>query len=491
MNRRRGIVAILLSTMLLVLMVAVYQQITHQYHRGDQAMRYSSFREDPMGASVLFESLENIPELTVEKNTEPILNKLDSPNRTLVFLGAHISPDPTSLLEDLETFVTDGGKLVIAFSAWSYWDVISPGWSESLQELLLPEADPEETVDDNDANHESAPETASEVGENETNDAEPPDESAVYTESEEQDKAIVVEEERESTAKQPNYQDISERWGFKYTLPYEEEEETTRRNRDDTYYEVLQNNIASSTEHPEYVDFNLPTSLPWRSKVAFEDTGDEWTSLYTINSHAVVMHRHMGEGEILLISDSFLFSNECLKFQPQSSFISWTLGSHSNIVFNESHLGGMTQGNVMTLIRRYRLTGYLFAFVLVGLLFAWKNSVSLLPCRPALESDKLMRIDTYFDSTTTLSHLLRRGLDYNQLLSTAYDEWMKSSTYAHTIPIDTQEQIQTDLQLGHSSSHFAKLNVRTTTAIDALKAYNRLIARLRQLESRNIADQKE
>lgn len=454
---------------MLTLTIAVYQQITYQYHRGDQAMRYSSFRQDPMGASVLLESLENIPGLTVVQNTEPITNRLGSSDSTLIFLGASTSSDPTYLLENLETFVSDGGKLVIALSAWSFRRMIAPGWLDEVQEQLthiFPTDDPEVSEDDN-----------------EIHESELSDDSEAQSTSEEQYEAIAVEEERESTAKQPRYQNISDRWGLEYILAYEDESENEDGKRDETYYEVLKTNMALSTNHPDFIGYKLPEYLPWRSKVAFEDTSGEWATLYTINDNAVVMHRHMGDGEILLLSDSFVFSNECLKYQLQSSFISWALGKHHNIIFNESHLGGMIQGNIMTLIRRYNLSGFLFAFILIGMLFVWKSSVSLLPRRPAVESARLTRVDTYFDSTTTLSHLLRRGLDYRQLLNTAYDEWKKSSAYSQALPSTIEEQIITDLRIDKTAENTRKFTDKISTPLQALNTYNRLIERLRHIES--------
>lgn len=86
---------------------------------GDVYPPYSSLRTDPLGAKALYESLEAMPGITVERLYKERA-VLDGPDEAMFVLGV----DPVGwwsvkakTLEDYEKLVKNGGRLVIAFLA--------------------------------------------------------------------------------------------------------------------------------------------------------------------------------------------------------------------------------------------------------------------------------------------------------------------------------------------------------------------------------------
>src|SRR6185503_18842287 len=88
-----------------------------RFEAGDVYPKYSSFRADPLGAKALFESLQRL--VPTSRHLERWSKLGEGGETTLLYLGA----DPESLrfhkheLQNLETFVGSGGRLVISFVA--------------------------------------------------------------------------------------------------------------------------------------------------------------------------------------------------------------------------------------------------------------------------------------------------------------------------------------------------------------------------------------
>src|SRR5947209_8399809 len=93
-----------------------------RFEAGDIYPEYSSLRADPLGAKAFYESLDNL--LSAQRNYRPLSKLGDGRAATLLYLGAQstfmfesrsdlrLSPEE---FKDLETFVMDGGRLVISF----------------------------------------------------------------------------------------------------------------------------------------------------------------------------------------------------------------------------------------------------------------------------------------------------------------------------------------------------------------------------------------
>src|SRR5215204_2783323 len=88
-----------------------------RFQAGDVYPMYSSFRADPLGTKALFESLQ--PLLPTARHLERWSKLGNGGGTTLLFLGTE--PDHLRFhkqqLQNLETFVGSGGRLVISFAA--------------------------------------------------------------------------------------------------------------------------------------------------------------------------------------------------------------------------------------------------------------------------------------------------------------------------------------------------------------------------------------
>lgn len=120
-----------------------------RFESGDVYPYYSSLRSDPLGVKVLYESLDQCCGLNVERSYDPftkVKNRTDTAYLDLGDRAGGVALLPGEAADDLESFVTNGGRLVITFVPYSK--------TEDLQKELLfslfnlePE-DPTQKLDD-------------------------------------------------------------------------------------------------------------------------------------------------------------------------------------------------------------------------------------------------------------------------------------------------------------------------------------------------------
>jgi hypothetical protein len=105
---------LLLAVLLGLLGLGLYQLFALRFDSGDVYPAYSSYRADPLGTKILFKSLKEIPDVTVEQRLKPFA-EMDGTHAAALFLGGSIR----SLLQDtgreLLPFVESGGRAVLAF----------------------------------------------------------------------------------------------------------------------------------------------------------------------------------------------------------------------------------------------------------------------------------------------------------------------------------------------------------------------------------------
>ena len=80
---------------------------------GDTYPPYSSYRADPLGVRALYGALDSMPELSARRNIGPI-DQFDGGRDSVLFIcGANLSPDPENAIQAIESFVANGGRLII------------------------------------------------------------------------------------------------------------------------------------------------------------------------------------------------------------------------------------------------------------------------------------------------------------------------------------------------------------------------------------------
>jgi hypothetical protein len=104
-----------LATLLAILVWGLEQVALAPLETGEVYPPYSSLRSDPLGARALYESLEGLPGIAVErlyKRRAPLENAA----RAMFVLGVYpIGWTDDKTLEEYEKLTHDGGRLVIAF----------------------------------------------------------------------------------------------------------------------------------------------------------------------------------------------------------------------------------------------------------------------------------------------------------------------------------------------------------------------------------------
>jgi hypothetical protein len=169
----------------------------------------------------------------------------------------------------------------------------------------------------------------------------------------------------------------------------------------------------------------LEKVLSWHSGIFFRPKSDAWHTIYQSDRGPVVLERSLGAGSIVLASDSYFVSNEALLVERAPALLAWLVGSARHIIFDESHLNIRERPGVATLLRRHGLGGFVAGFLILVMLWLWRNTTfTLAPRASARRSDEIV---SGRDSFTGFVHLLRRGPAPKELLSVCLDEWAKSS----------------------------------------------------------------
>lgn len=168
----------------------------------------------------------------------------------------------------------------------------------------------------------------------------------------------------------------------------------------------------------------LPTRIPWRGG-AFESPANGWTSLFTLAESPVILERPYGRGTIVLLADMSLLTNEALRHGRQPALLAWLAGPATQLIFDETHLGTGLDPGIMTLVRRYGLTGFLAALLVVAGLALWRSANGLVPRRTEESLDSRVVV-TGRDATAGFIQLLTRSVPPTELLPLCLSEWRRT-----------------------------------------------------------------
>ena len=110
------------SVLLALLLIAFISGVGHlfvlRFQTGDVYPPYSSLRSDPLGTRVLYESLENLAELSLQRNYHFLHALEPEPDTTFFYLGTSADdyfPVPQELIEVSDRLAESGGRLVLSF----------------------------------------------------------------------------------------------------------------------------------------------------------------------------------------------------------------------------------------------------------------------------------------------------------------------------------------------------------------------------------------
>ena len=343
---------------------------------------YSSFRADPLGTRALHDALAAVPELTVDRSLVPLARLPAQPERTFLLLGVQrydLSEIPADDFAALDGALRAGARVVLCLQGVS----LAP-----TTELEKDASSRDELKKARKAQDEARKEAAK-------NPDAKPDET--------KERPDRPSEKKPAKPKHPPV-DALARWGF----AVEEQ-----RDHDDV--------LTSRPGAPV-----LPTDFHWGSDLVVKPAADTaWRPVIERDGKPLVAERNVGLGTLVVVTDAYAVSNEALQRQRATAFLSWLVGPHRQIVFDESHLGVLEDPGIAALARRY---GLMPAFALCGLLallFIWRRAAAFVPPPPA---STITTLD--YRPTSSLTALLRRAVPAAQLLPTCLAEWRRTARAA-------------------------------------------------------------
>ncbi len=240
--------------------------------------------------------------------------------------------------------------------------------------------------------------------------------------------------ESDSKEEKKWFENIRDRWGFKL--------EHVEINRSDTLID------GTLFVKPDREDVPLPPSLNWHSSMVFSELHEDWHVLYRRNEHPVLIERIMGKGSMVIATDTYMLSNEAMRTHRQAGLYTWLAGDATHLFFDETHHGIQHRLGVASLIRRYRLEYVLLSFVMLGLLFIWKNATSLLPHQSTRREIEKADAIIESESNLALNNLMHRSIPPKKLLATCLMLWQKDcaqdTTFAKEVEKHTQQAANTN-----------------------------------------------
>ena len=409
MNRGTAMKAglVLLGAVLVAGFLAVLEK---RFAEGGIYPLYASYRSDPLGTSVLYESLERIGQVGVSRNLTHLNSIAGLDGESVLLLLGY----PRDGFEDLRApenspvmkAVEAGARLVITINPELVPEAFRPGTSDVEDDWI--------------ERRRRIREGRTERGESEKEKGkeEKPDDDE---ETEEEEEAR-LEKEMESVLG-PR---LTAKFGFEIT----NEDAFTRPEEG---WETIPGKTVAGV---------LPAEMPlWRSQYRFEAVAPGWQSAVLVDGKAVVLEQTYGKGTVVLASDTYFVSNEALHFGAEPDFLLWLLGGKTKIVFDETIHGTSETGGAMKLIRRYRAHGVFFGLIVFLVLWAWRSASPLVPGSEELERGLLGGSGAVVGEETGagLIRLLRRSVSPGTLLGQCVEIW-KGSTAAE-VPKSAGESI--------------------------------------------------
>jgi hypothetical protein len=399
MRKGKLLSALFLSATAALFLYGVIELLIARFEAGDVYPPYSSYRSDPLGSRAFYEGLGLLREVKTTRNVET-LSKLSGTSGTVLFLFGMNSHDLSAMHK--ETLQAIEG---IAQAGGRIVITFAPTDNKPVP--------PVEKKTSKEKEQEETEKKDADTGKDKTNEEEP------YGKE---------------------YVDLQKRWLI------------------ETGYSK---NVGREAT-PAAVDEGLPTSLPWYSTLFFKLQDDTWRTIYARGDEPVVIERSYIKGSIVLISDSFLVSNEAMKHARYSGLLTWLCGNHQNIIFDETHLGISKNQGITSLIRKYSLAPFFVSLIILALLAIWRQSTSLVPPQ---EEDERIVVDADKDSLTGFTNLLRRNISSHEILTACLTEWKRSFTHGAQ---------DLSVQLPHMEEIIAQDHALPKNKRDPVKVYRTL-----------------
>ena len=400
---------------LLIFLGGVIHLFVLRFKTGDVYPAYSSLRSDPLGTRAFCESLENLKNISVRRNYQPLRVSQVEPETTILVLGAQIEDWKRISKESakvVDRLMDTGGRLIISFLQ-VYEKVDESEKSGPAQKKIL-------EIDDSRRQRNCSVEDREIVGEKKKDGAGGSEKSSKQQQG---DPSCDVDSVNK------RFISIKKHWGLGYELN-----------------EAIQSSDESPPDlfaRPETVDY--PDVITWHTNLFFDLHDPDWRVIYSCEGLPVIIERQFGRGSVVMSTDSFFFSNEALRSERHPELLTGVVGPNSKIVFDEMHFGIVKQPGVAVLIRKFKFQWFFGGLILLALLFVWKSSVYFVPPNTRNHPDeKEVRSDK--DYTQGFVALLRRSIPAGELLQVCIREWKANAKGDHRISARKWDHINAELK---------------------------------------------
>jgi hypothetical protein len=440
MIARRSAPALALVLLGAALVAGFVGVLEKRFVEGAVYPHYASYRNDPLGTSALYESLERLEGVEVSRNLRHLQSVTGLDGDTVLLLLGY----PRDGFEDLRApddspvmrAVEEGARLVLT---------INPG---TVPELFRPERTEQE---------EDWMERRRKIREARSRRAaaEKSEQGAEGSEEDEEDEEDEEEAKLEREMASAVGQRLTAKLRFEVTAPGYEA-------RPENGWETVGGEGAFSPP---------PSELPvWRSQYRLDPKDEAWRAAVLVGEDPVVIERPWGEGSVVIASDSYFASNEGLHLGSSPEFLLWLLGGKAKAVFDETIHGTLETGGAMKLIRRYRAHGVFFGLLVFFALWAWRSASPLVPGSEAQDRGLVDGSGTVMGegSGTGFLRLLRRSVPPAELLGQCLASWRAS------LAAEPPEAVGRDL------AEIAGRHRADPKAFGAAEAYRAVAERLRK-----------
>lgn len=445
--------------LVLLLAAGLLTLVQQRLEDGDTYTQYSTFRADPFGTRALFLALGELPgrPLEVRQMFRPLRRlatdqegkDVDLTGTTVLLLGE--SPQrwsafpPRERMKAIETIARQGARVVMAFEP-----IKVPLVEYDFSSLLPPEASPAPAPKGKEAKGKEpegktkeatpAPTPATEAAPSPSVVPTPavaptpernPDPGTRRKEQPEEEKPPTAQERRGVFTRPPEPVDrMGDSWGISLAR-VKRKPGTSRTAGSDPGEFQLEETFSTSAAKPEPDAGAGSEALPWLSLLDFELKASDtplWKTIFTRGKRPVVLEREFGKGVLVLCGDSFFLSNESLYREHHPAALNWLVGAAAKrVVFDEHFLGTRDDPGLMSLANRYGLTGVVLGFVLLALMYVWRNASPLVPPPPDPGFDGAppqpgLGADAGFPS------LLRRAVPAASLPRFVLEQWKSATT---------------------------------------------------------------
>jgi hypothetical protein len=372
------------------------QLFSLRFATGDIYPPYSSFRTDPLGAKVLYEGFDRV--VKAERNFKPMPKLENGRDTALLILGLQpsqlrVSPGE---LKDLEHYVVSGGRLVLTFFPVYTAEDLDPARHTSVPPSNSPPAKPVRSK-------RPAPPTRQQ--------------------NEEEDFGLLLHEQ----------------WKFGLAFGALDRGEN----------QSFKPQFALKQQAGD-----LPPLLLCHTALYFDQLNPAWKTLYARTNGPVIIERKLGSGSIVVVADSYPFSNEALLKERQPKLLAWFTGGARAIIFDETHLGVQENRGVAALARKYRLHGFAAGLLLLAGLFVWRSSFSLIPPYEEELQRERGELISGKEAAAGFTNLLRRNISARDLLKACLEEWNKSCR--HRVSTPRLEKVQAIIDSHNASPESAR-----------------------------------